>query len=73
MCLSADAYVTAVVYERLVKRGVDPARAEGVARKVGRAYRLKRQQASARRHSAAQSDYLLDRVDIRVPDEPRSA
>ena len=57
MCLSADAYVSAVVFERLVSRGVSEDRARGVARKVGRAYALKR------RELAAGTSASLDRSD----------
>jgi hypothetical protein len=42
MCLSPAAYVSAIVYRRLVDRGVDPARAEAVARKVARSYEAQR-------------------------------
>jgi hypothetical protein len=48
MCLSPDAYVAAVVYERLRSRGVDDARARGVARKVARAYASRRREALSR-------------------------
>jgi len=50
MCLSPDDYVAVKVFERLLERGVPEARARGVARKVGRAYRerrLSRRQAAA--------------------------
>lgn len=38
MCISPDAYVAARVTERLLRRGVDPAKAEAVGRKVARRY-----------------------------------
>jgi hypothetical protein len=47
MCLSPGAYAGARVYERLVSRGVPSARAAGVARKVTRAYELKRRDLAA--------------------------
>jgi hypothetical protein len=57
MCLSPDAYVEAVVYERLRLKGVPDKRARGVARKVRRAYALKRRQRAAAARPA------LDRSD----------
>lgn len=48
VCLSPDAYVEALVLERLVKRGVPRRRAEAVARKVRRSYYLKRRERTAR-------------------------
>ena len=38
MTLAVDSYVALRVYTRLVERGVDPIRAEGVARKVQKRY-----------------------------------
>lgn len=38
MCISSDVYVATRVYDRLVARGVSPARAEAVAAKVARRY-----------------------------------
>lgn len=49
MCLDRAAFVGVLTYRRLVSQGVNPDRAEGVARKVARAYRLK---AAAERQSA---------------------
>ncbi len=48
MCLSPDAYVEAIVFERLVKKGVKPRRAAGVARKVRRQYAARRRATAAR-------------------------
>jgi len=42
MCLSRASFVEAKVYDRLVERDVHPDRAAAVARKVRRAYQLKR-------------------------------
>jgi hypothetical protein len=42
--LNAKSYVELRVYTRLVERGVDPPRAEGVARKVARRYEQRRQE-----------------------------
>lgn len=57
MCLSPDAYVAAVVYQRLVSRGVPESRARGVARKVQRAYGSKRRDAAGpARASSDRSD-----------------
>jgi hypothetical protein len=44
MCLSPDAWVALKVYTRLVERGVDPKRAEGVARKVQARYAQSRRE-----------------------------
>lgn len=49
MCLSPDAHVYAVVYQRLRLRGVDQDRAAAVARKVQRSYALKRRESAVRR------------------------
>jgi hypothetical protein len=42
MCTSPDAYVATRVYERLLERGVDARKAEGIARKVQRSYQARR-------------------------------
>lgn len=57
ICLSPDAYIYARVLERLEARGVDPARARGVAMKVSRRYALKR------RETARVSRATLNRSD----------
>lgn len=41
MCLSPDAYVAVQVFRRLVAKGVEPERAEAIARKVKQAYARK--------------------------------
>jgi hypothetical protein len=51
MCLSPDAHVYAVVYERLRSRGVSERRAAGVARKVQRAYASKRRDIAGKAHA----------------------
>lgn len=58
MCLSPDAYVFAVMYERLTKRGVSDAKARGVAMKVARRYSRRRRESASRRYPAADGDYL---------------
>jgi hypothetical protein len=60
MCLSSDAYVAALVEQRLVSRGVDPARAAAVGRKVGDAYALRRRQRAAGWDAAATGSKLAD-------------
>ncbi len=59
MCLSPDCYVEARVYQRLVDKGVAPARARGVAHKVAEAYRAKRLAAVEVRLAASASSSTL--------------
>lgn len=69
MCLSPDSYVGAVVTQRLLDRGVPRKRAEGVGRKVARAYRQRRLGRLTSRYPAADGDKLLGHVHAVVGDE----
>ena len=62
MCLSPDAYVGTVVYDRLVRRGVDPQRARAVARKVQTAYALKRRDSAGLTYAPGDRSHADRRV-----------
>ena len=55
MCLSPDAYVFALMYERLTAKGVSEQKAKAVAMKVARRYELRRRESAGRAQTSSQS------------------